>query len=218
MMETVSIQVLAPAVLRRGLEAVLAALADVRVVPSDAEVTLVYGSGWESRLAGVQHTGAGEGPGALVLMTGGEAEELARAGRLGVEVFVSPEDPEPVLEQAFRAAARAEPYCSPALTGCLVRALSGRYESNERRVDELERRIAALTNGELRVAICIAEGCTNAQAAERLFVSINTIKDHLDKVYRKLGRPGRVRLSHCLAALRKAQAERESRGPLRTGD
>jgi len=44
-----------------------------------------------------------------------------------------------------------------------------------------------LTVGELRVALLAAEGSTNREIAETLFVTVRTVESHLSNVYRKLG-------------------------------
>ena len=51
-----------------------------------------------------------------------------------------------------------------------------------------------LSKSEWRVAEQIAAGCTNAQAAEALFLSKRTIDTHLRNIYRRLGISGREEL------------------------
>ena len=46
--------------------------------------------------------------------------------------------------------------------------------------------INPLTERELEVLKAIAEGKSNQQIADELFVSINTIKSHVNKIYDKL--------------------------------
>jgi DNA-binding CsgD family transcriptional regulator len=54
---------------------------------------------------------------------------------------------------------------------------------------------AALTTAELTVARLIAEGLTNREVAERLFVSPHTVSSHLRHVFSKLGITSRVELA-----------------------
>jgi DNA-binding CsgD family transcriptional regulator len=54
---------------------------------------------------------------------------------------------------------------------------------------------AALTPTELSVALEIAAGHTNTQAAERLFIAPSTVKTHLERIYAKLGIHGRAALA-----------------------
>src|SRR5262249_13029883 len=53
---------------------------------------------------------------------------------------------------------------------------------NQRKVDEL-----AITPRELEVLALIADGLSNKEMAERLFVSENTVKTHCQRVFDKLG-------------------------------
>jgi DNA-binding CsgD family transcriptional regulator len=54
---------------------------------------------------------------------------------------------------------------------------------------------AALTTSELAVARLVAEGLTNREVAERLFVSPHTVNSHLRHVFSKLGITSRVELA-----------------------
>jgi DNA-binding CsgD family transcriptional regulator len=54
---------------------------------------------------------------------------------------------------------------------------------------------AALTEAELTVARLVAEGLTNREVAERLFVSPHTVNSHLRHVFSKLGINSRVELA-----------------------
>jgi DNA-binding CsgD family transcriptional regulator len=54
---------------------------------------------------------------------------------------------------------------------------------------------AALTTSELAVARLVADGLTNREVAERLFVSPHTVNSHLRHVFSKLGINSRVELA-----------------------
>jgi predicted ATPase/DNA-binding CsgD family transcriptional regulator len=53
----------------------------------------------------------------------------------------------------------------------------------------------ALTPAERDVVRLVADGCTNAEIGERLFVSVNTVKTHLSHVYAKVGIGSRAELA-----------------------
>jgi DNA-binding CsgD family transcriptional regulator len=53
----------------------------------------------------------------------------------------------------------------------------------------------SLTQAELRVVVLAAEGLTNREVAERLFVSRRTVATHLEHVFQKLGCSSRTRLA-----------------------
>ena len=67
----------------------------------------------------------------------------------------------------------------------------------------------ALTPREREVACAVAAGATNAEAAQRLFISERTAEFHLHNVYRKLGLHNRRDLAAALAA----QGEQEAARP-----
>lgn len=50
------------------------------------------------------------------------------------------------------------------------------------------------------MALTVAEGATNREAAARLFLSEKTIERHLGSVYRKLGVRSRTQLARRMAA------------------
>jgi DNA-binding CsgD family transcriptional regulator len=70
-----------------------------------------------------------------------------------------------------------------------------------------------LTPQELQVALVVADGVTNREAAARLFLSPKTIEVHLSRAYRKLGVRSRTELSRRIAPHRAADS---SLGPART--
>ena len=57
----------------------------------------------------------------------------------------------------------------------------------------------ALTKSERTVALLLAEGLTNAQIADRLFISRRTVESHVSATYRKLGVDNRVELARRVA-------------------
>ena len=77
-------------------------------------------------------------------------------------------------------------------TGAELRATGERVR---RRAPET---LDQLTPQELRVALLVAEGATNREAAAALFVTPKTIETHLNNAYRKLGIRSRVELARHL--------------------
>jgi DNA-binding CsgD family transcriptional regulator len=58
--------------------------------------------------------------------------------------------------------------------------------------------VGALTPTERRVAELVADGHTNREVADRLFLSTKTVAAHLTSVYAKLGVRSRTELAHRL--------------------
>jgi DNA-binding CsgD family transcriptional regulator len=65
----------------------------------------------------------------------------------------------------------------------------------------------SLTDTERSVAQFVAEGLTNREAAERLFLSRHTIDFHLRSIFRKVGASSRVELTRLVV-----QAQHEQEG------
>ncbi|HTU84692.1 MAG TPA: AAA family ATPase [Solirubrobacteraceae bacterium] len=109
---------------------------------------------------------------------------LRRAGRRSA----AREPLRQALELAHRCA--AEPLI--ALAGAELQAADGRPRS------PWLTGAGALTPSELRVARLAAQGATNQQIAETLFVTIKTVEMHLSHVYRKLDTRSRTELPRLL--------------------
>jgi DNA-binding NarL/FixJ family response regulator len=59
-----------------------------------------------------------------------------------------------------------------------------------------------LTPQELRVALAVQRGLSNADAAADLFLSVKTVEYHLSNIYRKLGISSRTQLVRILSERR----------------
>jgi DNA-binding CsgD family transcriptional regulator len=70
------------------------------------------------------------------------------------------------------------------------------------------RGVDALTASERRVATMAAEGASNKEIAQALFVTVKTVEMHLSRVYRKLELSSRGQLA---GALEKRQAPTSDR-------
>ena len=60
--------------------------------------------------------------------------------------------------------------------------------------------VDALTGAELRVARMAAEGKSNREIAQGLFLTTKTVESHLSRTYSKLEIPGRLELSSKLGS------------------
>jgi class 3 adenylate cyclase len=78
-----------------------------------------------------------------------------------------------------------------------LRGIKGSARSARRRAPGT---IETLTSQELQVAMTVAEGATNREAASRLYLSPKTIEMHLSRIYRKLGISSRSQLARLIGA------------------
>jgi len=83
------------------------------------------------------------------------------------------------LLEAIRAVARGESVLPPAVAAVVVRHLAGEGAPEEA--------VRPLTDRELEVLKLAAQGLTNYDIAQRLYISVRTVEAHLTHVYDKLG-------------------------------
>ncbi len=108
-----------------------------------------------------------------------------------------------VLGAAPRLRASAEPFSISTL-GCLSLSLwnmlliirvfgapAGRARCSGRET-LCERR--GVSQRERELLRCVTEGCSNKQIADRLFISVSTVKTHMYRIFRKLGVDSRFEL------------------------
>jgi DNA-binding NarL/FixJ family response regulator len=110
----------------------------------------------------------------LVLTTYDTDSDVLPAIRAGATGYLLKDTPRAELFRAVMAAHRGESVLSPAVAGRLMGEL--RAPARE-----------PLSRRELEVLRLIAQGCSNKEAARRLFISEATVKTHLLHAYAKLG-------------------------------
>ena len=122
----------------------------------------------------------------LVLTTFDLDEYVYEALRAGASGFVLKDDPPEQLLAAIRTVAAGDALLSPAVTKRVIRefARAPRAKPPEG-LDELSER-------EHEVFRLIAQGLSNAEIGEQLFISETTVKTHVTHIFRKLDLRDRV--------------------------
>jgi DNA-binding NarL/FixJ family response regulator len=135
------------------------------------------------RLNGLEATRriAAECPECRVLVLTAHEEEryviqLLQAGAVGYLLKTVGLDE---LLEAIRAAARGEPVLPPAVAAVVMRHVAGHKLPEEH--------ARPLTDRELEVLQLAAQGLTNYDIAQRLYISVRTVEAHLTHTYNKLG-------------------------------
>jgi DNA-binding NarL/FixJ family response regulator len=132
----------------------------------------------------------------LILTTFDLDEYAFNALRAGASGFLLKDVPPAELVAAIRTVARGDAVVSPRVTRRLLQEyahqlpdLSGDGDGDG---DGPPAPPAGLTHRELQVLLAVADGLSNSEIAERLFVSEATVKSHVGRLLSKLGLRDRV--------------------------
>jgi DNA-binding NarL/FixJ family response regulator len=105
--------------------------------------------------------------------------EALQAGAAGFLI----KDSEPVeMLRAIRVVAAGESLLSPSVTKRVVESFTARSV-----VRKAHPQLGELTDREREVLALLADGLTNAAIAERMFVSVHTVRNHIANLSAKLG-------------------------------
>ncbi|MFE4449281.1 response regulator [Streptomyces sp. NPDC056796] len=137
-------------------------------------------------------------PPRVLMLTTFDSDDLVlgalRAGALG---FVLKDTPPSRILDAVRTVADGNPVLSPAATARVIAAATAPHSSHARnRSREAAReRLSVLTDRERETARAIADGLGNPQIAERLRITVATVKAHTGSLFAKLAAENRVQIA-----------------------
>ena len=169
-----------------GHEAVrLAQLEHPDVVLMDIRMPALDGIAATRLLAGPESTLSGR----VVILTTYDLDQYVfdalDAGASGFLLKdVRPED----LVEGVRLVAAGDALLAPSVTRRLIAEFANRYRPQRPEPPS----VSVLTAREVEVLVSVARGRTNAEVAQELFVSENTVKTHLSHLLDKLGLRDRV--------------------------
>jgi two-component system NarL family response regulator len=120
----------------------------------------------------------------LMLTVSDDEEDLFRAITAGAVGYLLKEISSDEVAEAVRAVVRGQTLLSPAMASKLI----GEYATLARRVAASSERVAVprLTPREREVLALVAHGCTNRDIGRQLFISGNTVKNHVRNILEKL--------------------------------
>lgn len=113
--------------------------------------------------------------GALVLTTFLDDELVVRAVRSGAKGYVVKDIDTTELVRAIKSVSRGDSAFDPRSAAVVLRAVTGQGNSE------------TLTDRERQVLRLLADGLSNKQIGETLFISPSTVKFHIRNIIRKLG-------------------------------
>ena len=118
----------------------------------------------------------------VVMLTVHESDDLLFAAiREGARGYLLKDTPIKHLLASLRAIKRGEPALTRSMTGRLVEEFS-RVSA----LDESSQDLSVLTPRELEVLAELGKGATNTEIAERLVITVNTVKVHIHNILEKL--------------------------------
>ncbi|MFH1908873.1 MAG: response regulator transcription factor [Chloroflexota bacterium] len=163
---------------RAGLAALIASLPGLRVVPLDKTPppqVLV----WEARGDSDNLPRVSSDTSILLLVEDAGFESLPET----VTGLLSRDEPPATLGLAIRQVARGEQYLSPSLAIAVLQKRRAKSSLTESQKSVIE----SLTDREREILELLAQGLSNKQIAQRLYLSVRTVENHLRRVYQKLG-------------------------------
>ena len=124
----------------------------------------------------------------LVLLTASEsAEDLLAAVKAGASGYLTKDTPLPRLASAMRDVLAGGAAISPAMGGKLFSSLRDML----RHSGSTALRTPELTGREIEILGLVGEGKTSREIAEELYISENTVRNHVRNVLDKLGMKSR---------------------------
>ena len=125
----------------------------------------------------------------VILTTFDSDEYVYEALRAGASGFLLKDVQPRQLVDAIRVVARGEALLAPTVTRRLLDRFAHTLPERGRTTPAS---LSELTERELEVLTMLASGLSNAELAERLFLSETTVKTHVSSILRKLGLRDRV--------------------------
>jgi DNA-binding NarL/FixJ family response regulator len=136
-----------------------------------------------------EHIAAGYPDTRVLVLTTFDLDEYAFAAlRAGASGFVLKSIESEELRSAIRTVARGDAVVAPRITRRLLETFAHQLPvGDDLAAADADARAALLTEREREVLAEVAQGRSNAEIAERLFLSESTIKTHVGRILPKLG-------------------------------
>ena len=144
-------------------------LLDADLGPDIANPLCDVNSSQETRLVMLSHTS--------------EPGRIAAAIQAGAAAWIRKDESVEHLLEVLRGAARGQTWLPVAETANVLSLLIHQQDSSS----DGELAPALLTRRERQVLDCLADGAGRSEVAERLYISVNTVRTHMQNIMTKLG-------------------------------
>ncbi|AVT33053.1 DNA-binding response regulator [Plantactinospora sp. BC1] len=140
---------------------------------------------------------SGHRPEVIVLTTFDADATILDALRNGAAGFLVKHTPPEQIVDAVRRAAAGEPVLSPTVARTLIDHVAGvaPHRRTDQRRQQARERFGLLSERERAVAVAVAEGLSNGEIADRLFLSVGTVKAYVSSALAKLDLDNRIQLA-----------------------
>jgi DNA-binding NarL/FixJ family response regulator len=125
----------------------------------------------------------------IVLTAAEDDRDVVRAMRLGARGVVLKQSASDLLLKSIRKVADGEIWLDNRMTAEVIDAFKKSAESGQRREKPL------LSDREKEIVQLVAQGFRNKEIGEKLFISEQTVKNHLHNIFDKLGVSDRLELA-----------------------
>jgi two-component system, NarL family, response regulator DegU len=129
----------------------------------------------------IRAAGADPGPQVVMLTMHADADVVRRALKAGAVGYLTKDSSIDEVVEAVRLAATGDGAVSPGLAAALLREASAASAAAPPADPATQ-----VSAREVEVLQLIAEGASPPEVAERLFISVKTVKNHLSSIYEKL--------------------------------
>ena len=125
----------------------------------------------------------------IVLTAAEDDRDIIRAMRLGARGIVLKQSASDVLVKSIRKVHEGEIWLDNRITAEVIHAFKKLAESGQRREKSL------LSDREMEIVQLVAQGFRNREIGERLFISEQTVKNHIHNIFDKIGVSDRLELA-----------------------
>ena len=125
----------------------------------------------------------------IVLTAAEDDRDVVRAMRLGARGVVLKQSASDLLHKSIRKVHEGEIWLDNRMTAEVIDAFKKSSESGQRREKPL------LSDREKEIVQLVAQGFRNREIGEKLFISEQTVKNHLHNIFDKLGVSDRLELA-----------------------